>query len=68
MIYIAYIGFGDLHDLKVVYEYVKNDWETWCDIEEIYIGDNKLNMVEYLNDQVIEGLTEQCIFIQRSGD
>jgi hypothetical protein len=68
MIYTAYIGYGDLRDLRVVYEYIANEWETWCDIEEIYIGDSKQNMIEYLNDQVIEGLTDQCLYIQRSSD
>lgn len=68
MFYTAYIGYGDLRDLRVVYEYNKEDWETWCDIEEIYIGDSKQNMIEYLNDQVIESLTDQCLCIQRSSD
>jgi hypothetical protein len=69
MIDTAYIGFGDLRDLRVVYEYLDNDeGEVWCDIEEVYIGDSKLNMLDYLNDQVIEGLTDQCIFIQRASD
>jgi hypothetical protein len=65
----AYLGYGNLQDLKVTYEYECNEeGETWCDIEAIYIGTQTYNMLEYLSDTVIDGLTEQCIFIEKAGE
>jgi hypothetical protein len=70
MIDTAYIGFGALK-CKVVYEYLDNDeGETWCEAMEIYLdhGDNKQNMIDYLNDEVIQSLERQCIYINKGGD
>ena len=64
----AYIGCGDLQNLRVVYSFLDNDeGEVWAEVEEIYIGESALNMVEYLNDQVVANLMQQCIFIETAG-
>ena len=64
----AYIGCGDLQNLRVVYSFLDNDeGEVWAEVEEVYIGESALNMVEYLNDQVVENLMQQCIFIETAG-
>jgi hypothetical protein len=69
MIDTAYIGFGALK-CKVVYEYLQGDGDTWCEAMEIYLdhGDNKQNMIDYLNDEVIQSLERQCIYINQGGD
>lgn len=65
----SYIGYGDLRDLTVTYDYeCTEEGEIWCDIQEIFIGGDSVNMLHYLSDQVIEGLTDQLIHIQKARD
>jgi hypothetical protein len=67
MINTTYLGFGDLKGLKVVYEYLDNDeGETWCEALEIWLGGQ--NMIDYLNDEIIQSLERQCIYINKSPD
>jgi hypothetical protein len=72
MIDIAYVGFAGLN-FRVVYEYLEGDWgeDVWCDAMEIYINNEsmaKVNMIDYLNDEVIQSLELQCIYINKSPD
>jgi hypothetical protein len=67
MINTAWLSFGSLKGLKIVYEYLDNDeGETWCEALEIWLGGQ--NMIDYLNDEVIQSLERQCIYIQQSTD
>jgi len=67
MINTTYLGFGDLKGLKVVYEYLDNsEGETWCEALEIWLGGQ--NMIDYLNDEVIQSLERQCIYINKTPD
>jgi len=72
MIDSAYVGFAGLN-FRVVYEYLEGDWgeDVWCDAIEIYINNEsmaKVNMIDYLNDEVIQSLERQCIYINKSPD
>ena len=72
MIDSAYVGFAGLN-FRVVYEYLEGDWgeDVWCDAMEIYIDNEsmaKVNMLDFLNDEVIQSLEQQLIFINKSGD
>lgn len=72
MIDSAYVGFAGLN-FRVVYEYLEGDMgeDVWCDAMEIYIDNEsmaKVNMIDYLNDEVIQSLERQCIYIQQSTD
>lgn len=67
MISTAWLSFGSLKELKVVYEFLDNDeGETWCEAMEIWLGDQ--DMLAYLNDEIIQSLERQCIYIQQSTD
>ena len=67
MISTAWLSFGSLKELKVVYEYLDNDeGETWCEAMEIWLGNQ--DMFAYLNDEVIQSLERQCIYINQGGD
>ena len=66
MISTAWLSFGSLKELKVVYEYLDNDeGETWCEAMEIWLGNQ--DMFAYLNDEVIQSLERQCIYINQGG-
>ena len=72
MIDSAYVGFAGLN-FRVVYEYLEGDWgeDVWCDAMEIYIDNEtmaKVNMIDYLNDEVIQSLEQQLIYINKAGD
>ena len=67
MINNAWLSFASLKGLKVVYEYLDNDeGETWCEALEIWLGGQ--NMIDYLNDEVIQSLERQCIYINKTPD
>jgi len=72
MIDSAYVGFAGLN-FRVVYEYLEGDMgeDVWCDAMEVYIDNEsmaKVNMIDFLNDEVIQSLEQQLIFINKSGD
>jgi len=62
MIRTVYPIFGDLDNLKVVYEYLDNDeWEVWLEILEVYVDGGKTNVVEYIKPEFLKELALDLI-------
>ena len=59
-----YLGFSKLDNLRVLYSYEACDGEYWCEITEVYRGDDPLNLMPYLSDEVLSELEKQVVFSQ----
>ena len=59
-----YLGFSKLDNLRVVYAYEAADGEYWCEVSEVYRGDDSLNLMPYLSGDVLNQLEKQIVFAQ----
>ena len=59
-----YLGFSKLDNLRVVYAYEAADGEYWCEVSEVYRGEDTLNLMPYLSGDVLNQLEKQIVFAQ----
>ena len=59
-----WLSYARLDNLRVVYAYEAVDGEYWCEVSEVYRGEDTLNLMPYLSDDVLNELEKQIVFSQ----
>ena len=59
-----YLSYSKLNGLRVVFSYEAFDGEYWCEVSEVYRGNDTLNLMPYLADDVLDELEKQIVFEQ----
>ena len=59
-----WLSYARLDNLRVYFSYEACDGEYWCEVSEVYRGEDTLDLMPYLSDSVLNELEKQIVFAQ----